>query len=125
MSPRVRLLSVAPLLVLLSCHAGEAERTAAMMTGGDPARGRLAIASYGCNGCHSVPGVPGPKGWVGPPLDRMGRRAYIAGHLPNTPENLVRWIRHPQQVHSGTVMQDLGVTERDGRDIAAYLYTLR
>jgi cytochrome c1 len=52
----------------------------------------------------------------------MGNRWSIAGHLPNTPANLVRWIMHPQEVAPGTLMPDLGVPERQARDIAAYLY---
>ena len=62
---------------------------------------------------------------MGPPLTRMGARTYLAGALPNTPENLVRWIRHPQEVRTPNAMPDMGVTEQDGRDIAAYLYTLQ
>ena len=61
---------------------------------------------------------------VGPPLDRYGRRVYIAGRLPNTPENLTAWLRAPQRYEPGGAMPDLGVTDRDARDIAAYLYTL-
>jgi cytochrome c1 len=93
--------------------------------GGEPSRGRAALRRYGCSSCHSVPGMTGPQGLVGPPLTRMGARMYLAGALPNTPENLVRWIRHPQEVRSPNVMPDLGVTEEDARDIAAYLGTLR
>jgi cytochrome c1 len=55
----------------------------------------------------------------------MGRRRYVAGHLENTPENLVRWIRHPQEVDRSNAMPDVGVTEADSWDIAAFLYTLR
>jgi len=43
----------------------------------------------------------------------------------NTPANLFRWIRTPQQVEAGTAMPNLGVTEEQARDIASYLYTLR
>jgi cytochrome c1 len=81
--------------------------------------------AYGCGACHVIPGVTGAGGIVGPPLNNWSRRVYIAGNLPNTPENLVRWIRHPQAVEPGTAMPDLGVTEADARDIAAYLYSLR
>lgn len=116
---------LAPLCALLvSCTRGEAQTMAAAMTGGDPARGKVAIKRYGCHACHTIPGVRGANAVVGPPLDRMGTRTYVR-HLPNTPENLVRWIRDPQQIHSHTPMPDTGVTEQDGRDIAAYLYTLR
>ena len=62
---------------------------------------------------------------VGPPLIQIGRRTYLAGRLENTPENLIHWIRQPRSVDEKTAMPDTGVTERDGRDIAAYLYTLR
>jgi cytochrome c1 len=54
----------------------------------------------------------------------MGRRGYIAGHLPNNGPNLIRWIRDPQQVDPGNAMPDLGVGDVDARDIAAYLFTL-
>ena len=98
---------------------------ASRMTGGDPERGRQVMRQYGCPACHTIPGVPGAAAVVGPPLTAMARRSFVAGHLPNTPENLIRWIRHPQQTHRPTAMPELGVTEDDGRHIAAYLYTLR
>ena len=91
---------------------------------GNPARGRLAIERYGCGTCHSIPGVRGADGTVGPPLDDFGRRGYIAGQLPNSGPNLIRWIQHPQQVEPGTAMPDQGVSDVDARDIAAYLFTL-
>jgi cytochrome c2 len=45
--------------------------------------------------------------------------------LPNSPENMARWLREPQRYAPLTAMPDLGVTERDARDMAAYLATLR
>jgi cytochrome c len=99
-------------------------RTAAAITGGDPERGRDALRRYGCTTCHSIPRVPGAVGTVGPPLDRMARRAYIAGRLENTPGNLMQWIRHPQHVDPPNAMPEMGVTEADSRHIAAFLYTL-
>ena len=82
-------------------------------------------AQYGCPACHTIPGVKNANGNVGPPLARIGERTYIAGMLRNTPPNLVRWIREPQAVVPGNAMPDMGVSEADARDIAAYLYTLR
>jgi cytochrome c len=110
---------------LAGCGPGEAERRAAEMTGGDPARGPQALRKYGCQSCHTIPGVHGANGLVGPPLDRMGSRTYVAGQLTNTPENLMHWIRHPRDVNPRTAMPETGVTEEDARHIAAYLYTLR
>jgi cytochrome c len=69
-------------------------------TGGNPQRGREAIVSYGCGAC----------------------RSYVGGNLPNSPENLETWIRHPRQADPHAAMPELSVTEADARDIAAYLY---
>ncbi|MDG6110198.1 c-type cytochrome [Dactylosporangium aurantiacum] len=91
---------------------------------GDPARGARLISQYGCGSCHTVPGVRGADGLVGPPLTRFGSRSYIAGELVNNGPNLQHWIREPQQVEPGTAMPDLGVSETDARDIAAYLFSL-
>ncbi len=55
----------------------------------------------------------------------MGRRIYIAGVLRNTPDNMIHWIRDPQQVVPGNAMPDMRVDLPDAREIAAYLYTLR
>ena len=44
---------------------------------------------------------------------------------PNTPENLVHWIRYPRRVDEDTAMPYMNVSERDARDIIAFLYTLR
>jgi cytochrome c len=113
------------LLGLLCGCQGDIEETAAAMTGGSPARGKDVIRRYGCEACHSIPGIAGARGQVGPPLDAIGGRTYLAGSLPNTPANLIRWIRDPQAIQPGTAMPEMGVTEQDGKDIAAYLYTLR
>ncbi|HEY3571950.1 MAG TPA: c-type cytochrome [Thermoanaerobaculia bacterium] len=101
------------------------EKKAAEMTGGEPSRGKDVIRRYGCSSCHTIPGVEGARGQVGPSLEGIASRAYLAGKLPNTPENMIKWIREPQEVQPGTAMPELGVTEQDGKDIAAYLYTLQ
>jgi cytochrome c2 len=105
-------------------HDAEA-REAAEITGGDPARGPAIMRKYGCQSCHTVPGVIGADGLVGPPLAGIASRSYIAGVLPNTPDNMVRWIEDPKAVDSLTAMPNTGVTPADARHIAAYLYTLR
>lgn len=87
--------------------------------------GRALIAEYGCGTCHLIPGVRRADGLVGPPLTSFGRRMLVGGHLPNTPENLSRFIMAPQRVEPGTAMPDLGVTETQAAAMAAYLLTLR
>ena len=99
--------------------AGAARRRA------DPERGRVLIADYGCHACHRIPGVRQASGSVGPPLDGFGRRAYIAGILPNRPMLLTWWLRDPPALDPRTAMPALGLSEPEARHMAAYLYTLR
>ena len=99
--------------------------SAARLTGGDPQIGKQIIAQVGCGHCHTIEGVRGARGLVGPPLNGIARRVYIAGVLPNTPDNMVRWIYDPPAVDSLTAMPKVGVTAHQARHIAAYLYTLR
>lgn len=98
---------------------------AARMTSGDPDHGAVLIRKYGCYACHTIPGIEGAQGVVGPPLNGIASRSYLAGQLPNTPENMIRWIQDPQSIERGTTMPNVGVSDREARHIAAYLYTLR
>lgn len=119
-------LVIALALALAACTSSDDVREqAARLTGGDPARGPSAIGRYGCGSCHTIPHVNGANGLIGPPLSGIASRAYLAGRLTNSPENMVRWIQHPQHVEKGNVMPEMGVTEADARDITAFLYTLR
>ena len=122
-----------PLLPVLLCgalaacgadeHVNTGAHVFAAALGGDATRGRAAIGRYGCGACHTIDGVRGARGLVGPPLTGLVHRSYIAGVLTNEPENLVRWIRNPKEVDPLTAMPFLGVTEQDARDIATFLYT--
>ncbi|MBC8119689.1 MAG: c-type cytochrome [Burkholderiaceae bacterium] len=92
---------------------------------GEATRGRAALAQYGCNGCHRIPGITGAKVDVGPPLAGVARRQLIAGQMANTPEAMALWLRDPQRIDPLTAMPNLGVTSQDARDMAAYLATLQ
>jgi cytochrome c1 len=94
-------------------------------TGGNPQKGQSLIPQYGCSSCHTIPGIPEATGTVGPPLTAFAMRLYIAGEVPNTPQNLRHWIQKPHDIEQHTVMPEMGVTEQDSKDIAAYLYTLK
>ena len=112
---------VAPLLCcLLMAACGDSSET--NTAAGDPERGRELLWQFGCGSCHEIEGVVGAVGQVGPPLDGIAHRVYIAGVLVNTPENLARWIRVPQDIDPLTAMPNLGVTEEQARDIVAYLH---
>ncbi len=92
---------------------------------GNPRHGAALIAHEGCGTCHTIPGIADAHGLVGPPLATIGARTMIAGMLPNTPPNLIKWLMSPQSVVPGNAMPDMGIDARDAADIAAYLYTLR
>src|SRR5947209_6475920 len=111
-------------MCLDSCGSA-AKSEAASTTGGDSERGASAISKYGCGGCHTIPGIAGARGQVGPPLAGVGIRAYVGGTLPNIPANMMRWIQDPVGVDEKSAMPNLGVTAGDAADIAAYLYSTK
>lgn len=129
-----RLLFVAPVAtaILASVIYGgyrwkaalERRSAAITLTGGNPAQGPPLMTRYGCRGCHFIPGVPGGDTRVGPSLGGIGDRVYIAGVLPNSPENLIRWIEHPHEVDPQTAMPETGISAAEARHVAAYLYSL-
>lgn len=83
------------------------------------------IQHYGCGSCHMIPGINGADGLVGPPLTHWGRRSYIAGMMPNNPDNLTFWVQHPQKVVPGVDMPEMGIDDQEARAIAAYLDTIQ
>jgi len=130
---RSSLLVVLPLIAVLLLGAAGLEEQyrrhhslrlrAETLTGGNVKRGSRLFVAYGCGGCHSLGGVPGARGLVGPRLDGVGAQAVIAGRLSNNPNNMMRWIGDPQGVSPGTAMPNLDVTPAQQRDIAALLYS--
>ncbi len=90
----------------------------------DPDRAPLLMQQYACRSCHIIPGLVGRKVHVGPSLERAGSRRYIAGVLPNTPENMIRWIMDPQKVDPLSAMPNLDVSRDVAADMAAYLFRL-
>lgn len=102
-------------------HGLDARRIA----NGDSTRGRDLIAAVGCGVCHTIPGISGAGGIVGPPLTTFARRTYIAGVIPNEPAALVTWVRNAPSLVPQTAMPNLPISHDDARHIAAYLYTLQ
>jgi cytochrome c2 len=123
----VQAVRIPPLLLAAALLAGCGEEVPAAqrVLGGNPEFGRVLIAERGCTACHAIPGIPAFAGSVGPPLAGFGRRAYIAGLLPNRPMMLTAWLRDPPALAPDTAMPALGLSGPEARDVAAYLYTLR
>jgi cytochrome c oxidase subunit 2 len=101
------------------------------------AQGRKTFQEKTCIGCHTVRGHEG-VGITGPNLTHVGARTTIAaGLLENNPEQLARWIRHPDQVKPGNKMYNGGyidvktgkpnftLTDADVTALVAYLSSLK
>lgn len=86
-------------------------------------RGQELVSVYACGACHQIPGIFEAPGTLGPPLGDWGKRRFIAGKVPNEPRFLIRWLLHPDSVKPGTAMPNLGLSEDEAHDIAAYLYS--
>jgi cytochrome c2 len=95
-----------------------------MAEAGDPHAAAKAMIAAQCAACHTIPGISGAVGMVGPSLKGIARQQIIAGVLPNNPANMIRWLMHPQQIVPGNAMPEMGLTQDQARKIAAYLSTL-
>lgn len=118
MKRRVALLGF---LSIVSCSKADARA----VPGGDGDRGKAVIVATGCGACHVIDGVPGAQGKVGPPLDGIADRSVVGGVLPNTVENMMRWIEDAPSLSPHTAMPNLGLTPAQSRDVVAYLYSRR
>jgi cytochrome c oxidase subunit 2 len=91
---------------------------------GSPAAAGLQVYRTGtCVGCHTVRGVS--AGAIGPDLTHFGSRRTIAGGiLPNTAENLARWLKNPPAVKPGSLMPDQRLSDPEVAALVAYLRSL-
>lgn len=109
------------MLALAAC----AEPSTDVRIAGDPDAGASIIARTACGVCHTIPGIPGANGIVGPSLQGFARRTTIAGVVPNQPSILVQWIQDAPSLAPDTLMPSMPLHKMEARDVAAYLYTLQ
>src|SRR5437016_1360074 len=78
-----------------------------------PTQDQTLIAEKGCGACHTIPGVPGANGVIGPNLAGIASRNPIAGgSVPNSgPSDLKRWIMDPPAEKPGTPMPKLSLSD--------------
>jgi cytochrome c2 len=115
--------AVAVRLVVMAGNVEEQRSIAAVRSltgGGDPERGRQAILASGCGACHTIKGVTGADGKVGPDLSSISTQIY-GGAGQHDPNLLIAWIGHPREIRPDTAMPDLSLSQNAARDIAAYL----
>jgi len=115
------------LALMVGCKSAkeQAVAEAKLRVKGDPERGAFLIQRYGCGGCHRIPGVQGAAGKVAPSLEHLASETYISGNLPNSPENVMRWIEAPHTILPRTKMPETGMSTAEARDITTYLWSLR
>jgi cytochrome c1 len=108
--------------------AAAATGAAPVIDPGSPAaEGQMIIAGQPCVGCHTIPGIPGATGTVGPNLAGVASRTKIAGGAVanNGPDDLKKWILNPPADKPGTLMPNLGLTDDQATKIVAYLELLK
>ncbi|HEV3085526.1 MAG TPA: cytochrome c oxidase subunit II [Gemmataceae bacterium] len=87
--------------------------------------GRSAFLAQSCINCHRVRGTAAQGGYAPDLTHLMSRQTLASGMIPNTPENLRRWVADPQPIKPGCLMPAFGLGEREREDIVRYLLTLR
>ena len=121
----IRLRCCAIALTVVAAAGCDNRLAADVASGVSIERGKRFVDQYQCGTCHAIPGIPAARGTTGPPLQAFGRRSYIAGHIPNTSEQLAKWLVDPRAMVPSTTMPSMGVTPSDARDMAAYLHSLQ
>jgi cytochrome c oxidase subunit 2 len=90
------------------------------------AKGLALFQTSTCINCHAIRGVAGADARVAPDLTHVASRSQLAaGLLENTPANMRRWLKNPQQVKPGALMPDFNFTDQQLDQLVAYLETLR
>ncbi len=92
---------------------------------GDPAAGQKVFLANTCVNCHAITGTQA-NAQVGPSLSHFGSRSVIgAGVVPNTAENLIKWIHNPQDIKPGVLMPSYNLSDQDLRNLVTYLEGLK
>ena len=88
-------------------------------------RGRALFISSQCMMCHTIQGT-NARAALGPDLTHIASRSLLAaGEIPNTPENMARWIDNPQKIKPGTRMPANKFSSNDLNALVEYLESLK
>lgn len=112
---------------------GTAVQVQQQSTDPEIALGKQLVAQKGCLGCHTIDDylegtTTGTRNY--PSLTNFGLRNTVgAAVLENTPENLARWLRDPQDVKPGNYMPTVWAEDDPNREeeisaVVAYLLSL-
>jgi cytochrome c oxidase subunit II len=87
--------------------------------------GRSAFLAQSCVNCHRVRGTAAQGGYAPDLTHLMSRQTLASGMVPNTPENLRRWVADPQPIKPGCLMPAFGLSDQQRSEIVRYLLSLR
>lgn len=91
----------------------------------DAAAGKQLFFSYTCVNCHTIRGTEATAS-IGPDLTNIALRKELGGGvLENSPENLARWLKNPQEFKPGSKMPDFNLTDKQVKQLVAYLDSLK
>jgi cytochrome c oxidase subunit 2 len=112
--------------------ANEVQDAAAATTGSLAAQGQdlfqngTFLNGQQCVGCHTVKGLQGAAGIIGPNLTHFGSRTTFAGATyGNTPSNVGKWLYDPAALKPGVDMPNLLLTQEQINALVAYLESLK
>jgi len=95
------------------------------------------MSSGACLACHTIEGVPGAMGVIGPNLTGLGnKQTFASGILDLNRENLRRWLKNPNDVKPGNRMSEqapiyqtadgnINLTEKEVSALIEYLLSLK
>ncbi len=87
------------------------------------ANGKALFVGLTCSSCHTMTGSGAPPSKdVGPDLTHLGdRQTLAAGVVPNTPDELRKWLADPNSIKPGSNMPNLQLSSQQLDALVAYL----
>jgi len=102
-----------------------ASRTPAAPPSDSTRAGEQVFMSAACATCHAIAGTPA-FGTNGPDLTHVGsRRTLASGAIPNTFDDMLRWIYNPQAIKPGTQMPAVPLSASQLQAVTSYLRSLK
>ena len=109
-------------------HITRGEITASLPGADNLARGKRLVVEHGCLGCHKY---RGRGGVLGPDITYVGEKTvhdydFRHVHGEHTVENwLFTHFKSPAAVVPNTLMPEMGLSDEQARDLAAYMISLK
>ena len=128
---RLRVIAMEPADFEEWVEGQQQEASAAPSSDEAAAEGEALFTAKGCGGCHTVNGLEGAGGKVGPDLTHVASRKTFAGAIFDFNDvNLRKWLRDPpgqkpMDPDNGQGMPNLGLSEEEITQLIAYLKTLK